>query len=59
MPRSRILGTGHHLPPRVVTSFDVLIPHQARASGKVKEGSLALLVAFGSGFVWGSALLRM
>ncbi len=32
---------------------------QARRSGMVTEGSLVLLVAFGSGFVWGSALLRM
>ncbi len=32
---------------------------QARKSGRVHEGSLCLLVAFGSGFVWGSALLRM
>jgi len=32
---------------------------QARRSGMVTEGSLVLLVAFGSGFVWASALLRM
>ncbi len=32
---------------------------QARKSGMVHPGSLCLLVAFGSGFVWGSALLRM
>ncbi len=31
---------------------------QARKSGRVGPGSLCLLVAFGSGFVWGSALLR-
>jgi len=33
--------------------------HEARQSGMVRDGSLCLLVAFGSGFVWGSALLRM
>ena len=33
--------------------------HEARRSGMIREGSLALLVAFGSGFAWGSALLRM
>jgi 3-oxoacyl-[acyl-carrier-protein] synthase-3 len=32
---------------------------QARKSGKVKEGDVVLLVAFGSGFVWGSVLMRM
>ena len=32
---------------------------QARQNGMVKDGSLVLLVAFGSGFVWGATLLRM
>jgi 3-oxoacyl-[acyl-carrier-protein] synthase-3 len=31
---------------------------QARKSGKVRDGSLVMLVAFGSGFVWASALVR-
>jgi len=26
--------------------------------GKIKEGDLVCLAAFGSGFTWGSALLR-
>ncbi len=33
--------------------------HEARQSGLIRPGSLVLLVAFGSGFVWGSALVRM
>jgi 3-oxoacyl-[acyl-carrier-protein] synthase III len=32
--------------------------HEARQAGMIGPGSLTLLVAFGSGFVWGSALLR-
>ncbi len=32
---------------------------QARRRGKVKAGDLVLLVGFGSGFVWASALVRM
>ena len=32
---------------------------EARKSGRVAEGNLVMLVAFGSGFVWGSALMRM
>jgi 3-oxoacyl-[acyl-carrier-protein] synthase-3 len=32
---------------------------EARQAGMVKPGSTVLLVAFGSGFVWGSALIRM
>jgi 3-oxoacyl-[acyl-carrier-protein] synthase-3 len=33
--------------------------HEARQSGMARPGSLVMLVAFGSGFVWGSALVRM
>lgn len=32
--------------------------HEARQAGVVRAGELAVLVAFGSGFVWGSALIR-
>ena len=32
---------------------------QARKAGRANPGDTALLVAFGSGFVWASALLRM
>jgi 3-oxoacyl-[acyl-carrier-protein] synthase-3 len=32
---------------------------QARKGGRIKAGDLVLMVAFGSGFVWGSALVRM
>ncbi|HUT36549.1 MAG TPA: ketoacyl-ACP synthase III [Planctomycetota bacterium] len=32
---------------------------EARKQGRAPEGGLVLLVAFGSGFVWASALLRM
>jgi 3-oxoacyl-[acyl-carrier-protein] synthase-3 len=33
--------------------------HEARECGMIAPGRQALLVAFGSGFVWGSALVRM
>ncbi|NOZ20327.1 MAG: ketoacyl-ACP synthase III, partial [Planctomycetes bacterium] len=33
--------------------------NEARQAGRVKDGSLILLVAFGSGFVWAAALIRM
>ncbi|MCH5372956.1 MAG: 3-oxoacyl-ACP synthase, partial [Planctomycetes bacterium] len=32
---------------------------QGRRDRRITEGDLILLVAFGSGFVWGAALLRM
>ena len=31
---------------------------EARKNGKIKEGSNVVLVAFGAGFTWGSALIR-
>lgn len=31
---------------------------EARRKGKVKPGDVLLLVAFGGGFTWGSALIR-
>ncbi len=33
--------------------------HEARASGRLRPGSLVLLVAFGAGLTWGSVLLRV
>ncbi|MFH1419750.1 MAG: beta-ketoacyl-ACP synthase III [Planctomycetota bacterium] len=32
---------------------------EARESGRIKEGDLVLLAAFGAGFTWASALLRL
>jgi len=32
---------------------------EARKNGKLKNGDLCLMVAFGGGFTWGSALVRM
>lgn len=32
--------------------------HEARACGRIQDGSLLLLVAFGSGFTWASAVVR-
>ena len=31
---------------------------EAWESGKVKEGDLVVLAAFGSGFTWGSVIIR-
>jgi 3-oxoacyl-[acyl-carrier-protein] synthase-3 len=31
---------------------------QARTEGRIRPGSLVLLVAFGAGFTWGSAVVR-
>jgi 3-oxoacyl-[acyl-carrier-protein] synthase-3 len=32
--------------------------HEALEEGRLKDGDLLLLAAFGSGFTWGSALIR-
>jgi 3-oxoacyl-[acyl-carrier-protein] synthase-3 len=31
---------------------------QAEAEGRIRKGSLVLLVAFGAGFTWGSTVIR-
>jgi len=31
---------------------------EARKEGRIKEGSLVLLVGFGAGLTWGSCLIR-
>ena len=33
--------------------------HEARAEGRYNPGELVMLVAFGAGLTWGSALIRM
>lgn len=33
--------------------------HECRQSGRIKSGDLVLLVSFGAGFTWASALLRL
>ncbi len=33
--------------------------HEAVEEGRIKQGSLVCLTAFGSGFTWGSALIRL
>ena len=33
--------------------------HEARKNGMAADGKTVLLVAFGSGFVWASSLLKM
>ena len=35
-----------------------IVFHEAKQAGRIKDGSLVLIVAFGSGFTWGSVLLR-
>lgn len=59
-----------HLPPeKVMINIDrygntsaASVPiafHEARAQGRVKRGDLVMLIAFGAGLTWGSALLRL
>jgi len=33
--------------------------NQARQEGRVKDGDLICLAAFGAGFTWGAALIRL
>ena len=51
----------HHTLDRYGNTTMATIPltmGEAVAQGKIQRGDLVVLVAFGAGFTWGSALLR-
>lgn len=62
---ARNLGVPEHKVIKTIqyygNSCSATIPislHQARMDGRMKRGDLVLMVAFGAGLVWGSALVR-
>jgi 3-oxoacyl-[acyl-carrier-protein] synthase III len=58
MPREKVFVNVEEYGNIASASLPIAL-NEARQSGMVRPGSLVLLVAFGSGFVWGSALVRM
>ena len=67
---STILGNGHYVPSKVVTNDDLAklmttaatIPlglSEAWREGRCRRGSNVLMAAFGSGFTWGAAVLKL
>jgi 3-oxoacyl-[acyl-carrier-protein] synthase-3 len=57
MPREKFLHNMQKYGNTTAASIPLLLDETYRA-GKLEKGDLLLMVAFGSGFTWGSALLR-
>lgn len=57
-PRDKVFINVHEYGNIASASLPIAF-HEARQAGMIRDGSTCLLVAFGSGFVWGSVLLRM
>jgi len=57
MPKEKFLSNIHKYGNTTAASIPLLLDESYR-TGKLQRGDLLLLIAFGSGFTWGSALLR-
>jgi len=57
IPQSRMLNNIQRYGNTAAASVPICL-HEAVMSGRVKEGDLVMLVAFGTGFSWGATLLR-
>ena len=62
MLRVRITGTGisdniDRYGNTAAASVPICL-HEALSEGRIKDGDLVMLVAFGTGFSWGATLLR-
>jgi 3-oxoacyl-[acyl-carrier-protein] synthase III len=57
IPREKVFANVEEYGNIASASLPIAL-HEARESGMIRPGSQVLLVAFGSGFVWGSVLLR-
>jgi len=57
LPKEKFLSNIHKYGNTTAASIPLLLDETYRA-GKLQKGDLLLLIAFGSGFTWASALLR-
>ncbi|MDY0039692.1 MAG: 3-oxoacyl-[acyl-carrier-protein] synthase III C-terminal domain-containing protein [Desulforhabdus sp.] len=57
MPKEKFLSNIHKYGNTTAASIPLLLDENYRI-GKLQRGDLLLLIAFGSRFTWGSALLR-
>lgn len=57
LPREKVISNIHKYGNTTAASIPIALT-EAWEEGKVKEGDLIALAAFGSGFMWGSALIR-
>ncbi len=58
IPKEKVFSNVEHYGNMASACLPIAVD-QARASGMIAPGKLVMLVAFGSGFVWASALLQM
>ena len=58
VPMERVLVNIHRYGNTSAASVAIGL-HEARRDGRIEPGDLVMLVAFGAGLTWGSALLRM
>ncbi|MFI5288132.1 MAG: 3-oxoacyl-ACP synthase III family protein, partial [Polyangia bacterium] len=58
VPREKVAVNIHKYGNTTGASIPLALD-ESRREGRVKDGALVCLVAFGSGFTWGSALLRI
>lgn len=57
MPEEKVISNIHKYGNTTAASIPIALT-EAWEEGKVKEGDLIVLAGFGSGFMWGSALIR-
>lgn len=57
IPSSKMIYTGHLHANTSSASIPLALEH-AYSEGRIKEGDLLLLQAFGAGFTWGACLIR-
>jgi 3-oxoacyl-[acyl-carrier-protein] synthase-3 len=57
LPEDKIFANIDHVGNTVAASIPIALD-EARAQGRIQEGSVVLMAAFGAGLTWGSAMMR-
>ncbi len=56
-PRERVVSNINKVGNTIAASIPIAL-HEANAAGRIKEGDLVLIAAFGAGLTWGSSIIR-
>jgi 3-oxoacyl-[acyl-carrier-protein] synthase-3 len=57
VPREKMMVVLHKYGNMSAATIPVAL-HEARQEGRVRDGSILVLTAFGTGFTWGGAAIR-
>ena len=57
LPDEKVMSNIHKYGNTTAASIPIAL-HEAVDEGRIKQGDLVCLTAFGSGFTWGAALIR-